>query len=147
MALKGSTLRSPQFKVLWLKARWHYSIHYKMFHCRNIIHQSQMGVQVSLGFRFFVLRQRVQTWALGSAYYLLCYNTDTTSPSHTATVVQYYVSVENEVNKRHHSQAVVWCEIKVKSQGKKKKEASQKNPAKSKVLTALSLLTVLSSPV
>lgn len=53
MALKGSELHSPQFKVFVTQS--YCNIHYKIYHYRNTIYQSQISASISLGFHFLVL--------------------------------------------------------------------------------------------
>lgn len=50
MALKGSELFSPQFKVSVTQS--YYYIHYKTYHYRNTIYQSQISAWTNLGFHF-----------------------------------------------------------------------------------------------
>lgn len=51
MALKGSELHSPQFKVS--ETQSYCNIHYKIYHYRNTKYQSQVSTWINLGFHFF----------------------------------------------------------------------------------------------
>lgn len=53
MALKGLELYSPQFKVSVTQS--YCNIHYKIYHYRNTIDQSQISAWINLGFHFLVL--------------------------------------------------------------------------------------------